>query len=262
MPAAVEKPTPPALFDAAPPVASEAVVPTGAHVALMFERLATNPDVDVAKLEKLIEMQERILRHNAKAEYYAAFALMQGDIPEITERGEIVVNGQVRSKYAKNEDIQAAIRPILQRHGFALSFRSEFKDGQLKVMGILAHRSGHAEQDEFVAKADDSGSKNAIQALGSTRSYGQRYTTIALLNIATRGEDDDGASSEKAKAPAAPDGYDNWLSDLTAVASEGMAALTKAWNGSKPLYRNYITKHAMSDWLSLKAKATKAGGAS
>ena len=52
----------------------------------MFERLACDPNVDVAKLEKLIEMQERIMRHQAKAAFDAAFAEMQGEIPIITER--------------------------------------------------------------------------------------------------------------------------------------------------------------------------------
>jgi hypothetical protein len=226
----------------------------------MFERLATNKDVDVEKLDRLIAMQERILAHNARSDYYAAFAAMQGDLPVVTERGEIAVNGVVRSKYARNEDIQDAIRPILQRHGFALSFRNEFKDGLVTITGILAHRSGHAEQDQFVAKADDSGSKNAIQALGSTRSYGQRYTTIALLNIATRGEDDDGRRSEKAGKPAAPAGYDDWLTEIAAVADEGELPLKSAWNQSKPLYRNHITKADPLTWAALKAKALSVGG--
>ncbi len=232
---------------------------SGNSLILMFERLATNKDVDVEKLDRLIAMQERIIAHNARSEYYAAFAAMQGDLPAVTERGEIAVNGVVRSKYARNEDIQDAIRPILQKHGFALSFRNEFKDGLVTITGILAHRSGHAEQDQFVAKADDSGSKNAIQALGSTRSYGQRYTTIALLNIATRGEDDDGRRSDKASKPTAPEGYDAWLIELTAVADEGEAALKAAWNQSKPLYRTYITKNDALTWASLKARSLKVG---
>jgi hypothetical protein len=38
--------------------------------------------------------------------------------------------------------------------------------------------------------SDTSGSKNAVQAIGSTVTYGKLYTFCALLNIAT-GEDDD-----------------------------------------------------------------------
>lgn len=225
----------------------------------MFERLATNPAVPVEKLEKLIELQERIMRHDAKAAFDAAFAEMQGEIPEITERGEISVNGQVRSKYAKFEDILREVKPILTKHGFAIRHRNVFDNGTIKIVGILSHRSGHSEEDEFVAKADDSGSKNAIQALGSTRSYGQRYTTISLLNIATRGADDDGHTSVKATAPKEPTGYDVWLEGLEDVSAEGLPRLTATFNESKREFRQQLTIHDAHKWQALKARAAKVG---
>lgn len=40
--------------------------------------------------------------------------------------------------------------------------------------------------------ADVSGNKNAVQAFGSSTSYGKRYVLCALLNITTRGQDDNG----------------------------------------------------------------------
>lgn len=236
-----------------PPTEETALVP--ASGALMFERLAADPNVPVEKLERLIAMQERIMAHNAKAEFDAAYAQMQGDIPIITERGEIAVNGQVRSKYARLEDILEIVKPIMQGHGFAIRHQSTFADGMVKITGILSHRAGHSERDEFVAAADTSGSKNAIQALGSTRSYGQRYTTIALLNIATRGTDDDGHGSTKASAPAEPTGYELWRDGMEDTADEGLAALQVAFQKSKREFREYITKNEPLIWARLKTKA-------
>src|SRR4051812_23812986 len=139
----------------------------------MVERLAANPDVDVVKLEKLIAMQERILDRNAEAAFNAAFAEMAGEIPTVTERGKTD-----KGTYARLEDIIQAVRPILQRHGFALSHRTEWPEKTLvKVVGILTHREGHSRQSEFLSGADASGSKNAIQGLGSAVAYGRRYTT-------------------------------------------------------------------------------------
>jgi hypothetical protein len=46
----------------------------------------------------------------------------------------------------------------------------------------------------MVLPHDSSGSKNAVQAIGSTTSYGRRYAASMLLNIVTRGEDDDAVS--------------------------------------------------------------------
>jgi len=233
---------------------------TETSILPMLERLATNPDVDVAKLERLIAMQERILAHNAKAAFDAAFAEMQGEIPVITEQGEIEVDGRVRSTYARNEDIQRIVKPILQKHGFALRFRHELTDGKLKVIGILSHRSGHSEQDEFITAADTSGKKNDIQALGSARSYGQRYTSIALLNIATCDEDDDGQtakSAPKAAAPA-PDGYVDWLARLTDIATDGTPTLQKAWKESTPEHRNHLIATNPKEWDRVKTIAARA----
>jgi hypothetical protein len=60
------------------------------------------------------------------------------------------------------------------------------------VTGVLA-RSGHREETTITLQHDSTGSKNPVQAVGSTNSYGKRYTAFLLLNIVSRGEDDDGA---------------------------------------------------------------------
>jgi hypothetical protein len=39
---------------------------------------------------------------------------------------------------------------------------------------------------------DTSGSKNPVQAVGSSTAYGKRYVMEALLNLTSRGVDDDG----------------------------------------------------------------------
>src|ERR1051325_423317 len=159
------------LLDATPSESQALTV--GSDPVGMIAQLAANKDVDVDKLQRLIDMQERILKHNAKAEFDAAYSQMQGEIPVITERGEIQINGQLRSKYAKLEDIQEVVRPILKQYGFAIRHRNETRDGKLVVVGILSHRSGHSEQDEFFTDSDTGAGRTAIQSLGSARSYGQ-----------------------------------------------------------------------------------------
>lgn len=188
----------------------------------IIDKVASNKDVDVAKLEKLLDMQERIMAKNAEMAFNSAMAMMQAELPAIGERGEIIVNGQVRSKYARFEDINDAVKPILQRHGFAVSFKTDTTNGTVKVTGILTHREGHRESTDIVLPVDVSGSKNAVQAVGSSVQYGKRYVMAALLNITTKGEDDDGKS-------AIPDGQ---LADFetaieSAADSEALADLWK-----------------------------------
>ena len=222
----------------------------------MFERLATNPDVDVAKLEKLIDMQERIIRLNAKAAFDAAFSKMWPELPEVDERGSIKArDGSVRSRYAKYEDIQAAIRPVLQKFGFALRHRTEFpgNEGIIRVVGVLSGH-GHTEESAFEARPDKNDARSAIQDQGSTVSYGMRYTTIGLLNIITRGVDNDGQNKAQE-----PDGFAAWWDDMTATADNGAAALEKAWSKSPKPFKEFALNHKRDVWSELKKKAAARG---
>lgn len=226
----------------------------------VIERVASNPDADITKLERLIDLKRSIDADRARTAFNTAFAAMQGKLPVIDERGAIKVDGAVRSRYAKYEDIQAAIRPVLMEFGFSIRHRNEvLQNGQLKIVGILSHREGHSEQDEFICPPDTGGGKPGIQAIGSTRSYGMRYTTIALLNIETRGLDDDGQRSEEKQAPAAPDGFEKFWNGLEYVAPEGMARLTEIFNAAAKPLQQYLLQHHARDWAALKNKAQKAG---
>jgi hypothetical protein len=160
----------------------------------VIARAASDPNVDIDKLERLLEMQERVIGREAKASYFAALAEMQPKLPVIAERGAISTDRgkTVQSTYALWEDVNEAIRPILSEYGFALSFKVRRAEGEIVTTGILSHRDGHSEETELSLPSDNSGSKNAVQAVGSSTSYGKRYTAFALLNITSTGEDDDG----------------------------------------------------------------------
>jgi hypothetical protein len=171
----------------------------------VIARAARDPNVDIDKMERLLEMQERVLARQAKEEYDAALALLQPDLPVISERGKILnKNGGVQSTYALWEDVNEAIRPLLAEHGFALSFKTGRQGDQVTVTGILSHRLGHREETTVELPSDGSGSKNAVQAIGSSTSYGKRYAAFALLNITSKGEDDDGQTATKYQASGEP----------------------------------------------------------
>jgi hypothetical protein len=157
-------------------------------------RTATDPSTDVDKLDRLIGLYERITARSAKTAYAAALAEMQHELPTIDERGEIKLGDQVQNTYALWEDINEAIKPVLSRHGFALSFRTGREGEEVVVTGVLSHRDGHSEETTMRLPSDTSGGKNPIQAIGSSTSYGKRYIAAALLNLTSRGEDDDGVA--------------------------------------------------------------------
>lgn len=229
-----------------------------AGLVTMIERMASDPAVDVDKFERFLAMHERLKAQDAKAQYFAAFAQLQGDIPQIKETGKVSAGQAGVRMYATNEDIQRVVRPILQRHGFSLTFRTEFPAGAVKIVGILSHKAGHSEQTEFVSAVDAGAGRNAIQSIGSTISYGIRYTTRALLNI-TSGEasDDDGEGATTGKPTAKPEprGFSDWWTDLQLTAEQGSAALKEAWEASPKDLRKYLTDTNTRGWEQLKRKA-------
>lgn len=157
-----------------------------AAVLSIVARAAADPNVDIDKLERLMQMQERAIARQAQTAFDEAMAAMQPELPTIVERGDAAG----RYTFAKWEDIQAAIKPVLQRFGFALTFRTETAE-KVCVTGILSHRAGHREETVITLPTDPSGNKNAVQAVASSVAYGKRYTAGALLNLTSYGEDDD-----------------------------------------------------------------------
>jgi len=158
-----------------------------AAIMSVIERVAMSPDADIEKLERMLDMQERVLNRNAKQAFTADLAAMQEDLPRIIEHGV----GHNNAKFAKLEDINDVIRPVLHRHGFAVTFRIKNENNLVWVYTVLSHKMGHSEETSIPLALDNSGNKNAVQAVGSSISYGKRYGICAMLNIST-GDDVDG----------------------------------------------------------------------
>lgn len=220
--------------------------------------LAANPAVDVDKLERLIALRERDQNRSAEEVFNVAYMAMSEELPVIDERGKILgKTGNVQSHYAKFEDIQRITNPILRRHGFALSYSTDWPTPTTaKITGILTHRAGHSRTSSFMSAADTSGSKNAVQGLGSAVSYGRRYTTIDLLNLVTVGVDDDGQASAR-QGVQEPEGFEQAWLEIQMAADDGIDVLTQAWKALKPQIRNHAFQHYRLDWEKLKKAAQK-----
>lgn len=170
------------------PLGRIAVSPTNDSGTLLsvIARAASDPACDLDKMERLMAMHERMEAKQAEVAFAEAMAAMQTELPSIGERGDAAG----RYRFALWEDINAAIKPILSRFGFSLSFRTDFTSG-ITVTGVLQHKVGHKESTSITLPADPSGNKNAVQAVASSVSYGKRYAAGALLNLTSHGEDDD-----------------------------------------------------------------------
>lgn len=186
-----------------------AVIPEGSGALLTaIVSLAKDPAMDIDKFDRLIAMQERMEDRQAERAFNRAFVKLQGMLPAVKKNGSLEYpvdknkpDGDKRliAKFAKWEDIDRVIRPILTDAGFGLSFKIAQRiaeGGGLNISAVLRHEDGHTEVgDPMPVSLDTSGGKNNTQAYGSALSYGKRYAAFAALNLATEGEDDDAKAS-------------------------------------------------------------------
>lgn len=157
----------------------------------VIERAAVNPEVDIDKMERLLQMQERVLAVQAKAEHAAAKTAAMAEMPAIPRNGR----GHNGLKYSTLKDITTTTRPVLAKHGLCLGWDVRVDSGTIVATAKLVHENGHEETTSLPLPFDTSGSKNAVQAIGSSQTYGQRYTAQAILGLSL-GEDteDDGGA--------------------------------------------------------------------
>lgn len=180
-----------------------APLPPPTSMLEMISRAASDPTVDAEKVKILVELARQTRADDAKAAYISAMVEMKPKLPVIERNGKIVIHEKNQPKddahviqstpYPLWEDIDAAVTPILAEHGFALTFLcGKGAEGRITVTGVLSHRHGHEKETTMELPLDSSGSKNNVQAAGSSTSYGKRYTAGLLLNLRFKGQDDDG----------------------------------------------------------------------
>lgn len=161
----------------------------------VIARAVADPRIDVEKMERLLAMQERVMADQRKTAFMAAMARLQAVLPQINKYGQ----GK-NSKFAKLEDIDLVIRPLLAQEGFSFSFDEEaHTDKTVTFIAVLSHSDGHSECKRVTVPVDSAASNREgkairppIQDAGSTISYARRYLIKMHLNIIEKDEDTDG----------------------------------------------------------------------
>jgi len=159
--------------------------------------LALQNNANIETLERLMALQERWEMQQAKKKFAKAFSKFQSEVPEIPKSKKVSfklkTGGVTEYFYAPLSTIIKIIQPFLKKYGFSFRWEFEDTDKEYKCTIFLTHQDGHTETSTMTAPADESGKKNAIQQIGSTRTYLQRYTLIAVLGLTSADEDDDTA---------------------------------------------------------------------
>lgn len=185
-------------------------------------QMAVQQGADIDKLSKLLDLQERYEKNEARKAFNSAFAAFKTEAVRVIKNKSVTAGPLSGKSYAELFSVVDAVTPALSKHGLtaAWSITKDEKDW-IEVTCQLKHILGHSESVSMGGPPDAGGAKSAIQARASTISYLQRYTLKAICGVAERDDDKNGDPGPKMEAD--PEGK---------KALEGcgsLDSLTKAW---------------------------------
>lgn len=161
---------------------------------------ATNPNVDVGKIERLYEIYSQIRAKDAEQAFNEAMNAAQTEMGRIKADAK---NPETHSKYATYAALDKELRPIYTKHGFALSFGTQPNPEQALFQHVVCDvtKGGHTKRYGMIVPADGKGPKGGdvmtkTHAAGAAMSYGMRYLLKSIFNVAIGEDDDDGNSGE------------------------------------------------------------------
>lgn len=170
------------------------------NIMHLISRLAADPTIDIDRVERFMEMHERVKARDAYQAFADAMSAAQAEMgPIATDRH----NSQTKSRYASYAALDTAVRPIYVKHGFSLTFNTDpdAPADHMRLRCKVMHRDGHCESYQVDMPADGKGAKGGdvmtkTHAAGSAMSYGQRYLLKMIFNLSV-GDDDDGQKASR-----------------------------------------------------------------
>jgi hypothetical protein len=157
--------------------------------------LAVSKGADIVQIEKLMELQMRWEANEARKAFnlalskFKALGITVGKNAKVSYKTD---KGLTEYSHASLGNVCDVTGPRLGQFGLSARWETSQEADKIRVTCILAHEAGHSEKVWLESGRDSSGGKNNIQALGSTVSYLERYTLLAITGTATANQDDDG----------------------------------------------------------------------
>lgn len=170
--------------------------PSGAAITPMqMLEIAVNKGADLDQLQKLMDLNDRWQANEARKAFVTALSAFKAEPPTVTKNKRVSFGGRsgggTEYDYATLPQVVDAIAPELSKYGLSHTWSTSQSETNISVTCSLTHIMGHSESVTLSAPADQSGSKNAIQAIGSTVSYLSRYSLLCITGLAVDDMDDD-----------------------------------------------------------------------
>lgn len=237
-------------------------------------RHALDSGADLDRLEKLMDLQVRYEADLARKAFSDDMARFKAHPLEIVKDKRVGYEDRdgnlVGYWHATIGNVVQVVVPALAGFGFSHRWDVEQRDGLVIVTCVITHRLGHSQSTTLMASPDNSGKKNAIQSIISTKTYLERHTLLAATGLATKdSEDDDGQSAgitgaeseemrntardmrrnraspadvaqQRKPAAQAAKADEQLLADARAAADKGRAAFDTFWKGINGVKRTAL----------------------
>lgn len=208
-----------------------AMVPHANPYLSMIETMVSRGG-DLSNLDKMLDLQIKWEANEARKAYVAAMAAFKAEPMSIGKNKHVsfrTSKGVTEYDHAELSDVTAVVVPAMAKHSLSHRWTIKQESGKITVACVVTHSLGHSEVVEMTAPADDSGGKNTIQAIASTKTYLERYTLLASVGMATGGQDDDGRSYAADPEPEPVDAKaSDWITQVNLVQEPGDWAPLKA----------------------------------
>jgi hypothetical protein len=179
---------------------NEIAVVSQSPAAMIMSLMEKSKYIDFEKIEKFLDIQKKWEENNARKAYHLAMSEFKANPPDIEKDKKVKYKtnaGETAYNHASLGNVTEKINSALSKYELSAGWLTKQEGSNVTVTCRISHSLGHSEETSLTAAPDASGGKNTIQALGSTISYLQRYTLLALTGLATHDMDDDGKASEE-----------------------------------------------------------------
>jgi hypothetical protein len=179
-------------FEVKKPNGTEMALVPASPTPMELLQIAVSKDLSIEKIAQLMELQLEWEANEARKAFVQAMNAFKANPPQILKNKHVKF-GQTEYDHATLDHVCRAAMEGLSKVGISHRWNVTQSDGLIHVTCVLTHEQGHSEETTLSGPADSSGSKNAIQAIGSAVTYLQRYTLLAATGLAA-GNDNDAAS--------------------------------------------------------------------
>ena len=161
-------------------------------------------DLPVETVERLFAVQREARADIARSEFAIAFHQAQSEMTPVRKAAR---NSQTNSMYAKAEDVDDMLKPVLLENGITTSGSSEPCDLPDTVRFVLTvrHVGGHVEKHYMDAPIDNVGMKGSptktrLHGTGSAEAYALRRLKCSVFDIQLVADDDGNAAGGRGRS--------------------------------------------------------------